>query len=368
MRSAHIVRESHIEETPRVKQLCGMFDLQPEQGSREEWDVELDLPEEWNVGLIVGPSGTGKTTVAHEIFGDAVVDGFGWPEEKSLVDAFPEVMSLKDITMLLSSVGFSSPPTWLRPYGVLSMGEQFRAMIARALAEKQDLCVIDEFTSVIDRTVAKIGANAVQKTVRRRDQKFVGVTCHYDVVDWLEPDWVYEPHTARLARDCLQRPEVKVRVRRVHKDAWRLFREHHYLSHSVSPTCFFFCGFVSEEPAVLVAVQYFPHPYKPSWRVSRVVCRPSYQGIGIGNAATEYVCSLFRAKKEPVSITTSHPAMVHSFAKSKKWDMTRPPSRSKPSDSGHDLEKTKATSRITAGFEFKGEPNYEEAEAFGLLS
>jgi hypothetical protein len=344
-----------------------MFDLVPDQGAREEWTVDFELPDDWNVGLIVGPSGSGKTSVAEALFEKHIVHSFDWPHDKSIVDAFPERMGMKDITMLLSSVGFSSPPTWLRPFRVLSNGEQFRSKIARALAEQPDLCVIDEFTSVVDRTVAKIGSNAVQKSVRKRDQKFIAVTCHYDVVDWLEPDWVYEPHTARLARDCLQRPEIEIRIRRVYQDAWRLFRKHHYLSHSISPTCICFCGFFAEEPAVFVAMQYFPHPHKPSWRVSRVVCRPAYQGIGIGNAMTEYICGLFRAKGVPATIVTSHPAMVHSYAKSKKWDMVRKPSRSKPSSSDHNLEKTKATTRITAGFEYKGEPRPKDAEAFGLL-
>ncbi|MEV1247900.1 hypothetical protein [Nonomuraea sp. NPDC049750] len=65
-------------------------------------------------------------------------------------------MSIKDIVALLGAVGLSSPPAWLRPYRTLSNGEAFRASIARALAESGDLVVIDEFTSVVDRQVAKV--------------------------------------------------------------------------------------------------------------------------------------------------------------------------------------------------------------------
>ena len=108
-------------------------------------------------------------------------------------------MSIKDVTTLLSSVGFSSPPAWLRPYGVLSNGEQFRATLARALAEKSDLCVFDEFTSVVDRVVGQIGSAAVAKTIRRRGSKFVAVTCHDDVLEWLDPDWVYTPADGSFA-------------------------------------------------------------------------------------------------------------------------------------------------------------------------
>ena len=55
----------------------------------------------------------------------------------------------------------------------------------------QDLIVFDEFTSVVDREIAKVSAYAIAKAVRRTNKKFIAVTCHYDVADWLEPDWVF---------------------------------------------------------------------------------------------------------------------------------------------------------------------------------
>ncbi len=82
-------------------------------------------------------------------------------------------MAIKEITALLSSVGFSSPLAWLRPFEGLSIGERFRVTMARALAETRDLTVIDELTSVVDRTVAQIGSAAIAKTVRRRQPRNV---------------------------------------------------------------------------------------------------------------------------------------------------------------------------------------------------
>jgi ABC-type ATPase with predicted acetyltransferase domain len=46
----------------------------------------------------------------------------------------------------------NSVPSWYKPYQVLSNGEKFRADLARKLKSNT---VIDEFTSVVDRTVAK---------------------------------------------------------------------------------------------------------------------------------------------------------------------------------------------------------------------
>jgi hypothetical protein len=110
-----------------------------------------------------GPSGSGKSSVAGDLFGEAVVGAYGWPSDRSVVDGFPAGMGVKEITALLSSVRFSSPPAWLRPFGCLSTSEQFRATLARALGDDRRLTVFDEFTSVVDRTVAQVGSAAVAK-------------------------------------------------------------------------------------------------------------------------------------------------------------------------------------------------------------
>ena len=170
-----ITHSTPIRRTPRVVQLEGLFDIPPAKRSELSWQVNLPIEEKtWQLGLIVGPSGCGKSTLARELFGKHLVSGYDWPTDRSLVDGFPAEMSIKEITLLLSSVGFSSPPSWLRPFGVLSNGEQFRATIARALAEQPDLVVIDEFTSVVDRTVAQIGSAAMAKTFAARRGATVG--------------------------------------------------------------------------------------------------------------------------------------------------------------------------------------------------
>src|SRR3990167_4499950 len=120
--SINILRQSDIIKTPRILQLEGIFDVPPSEKSTEQWTVDFDLPQEWNVGLIVGASGSGKTTVARELFGDSMISGFEWSRDKSILDDFPRDMSIKDITDLLSSVGFSSPPSWVRPFHVLKIG------------------------------------------------------------------------------------------------------------------------------------------------------------------------------------------------------------------------------------------------------
>ena len=75
-----------------------------------------------------------------------------------------------------------------------------RVDIARALCLDKSVIVFDEFTSVVDREIAKVSAFAISKAVRRSKKKFIAVTCHYDVVDWLEPDWVFCTDTMEFSR------------------------------------------------------------------------------------------------------------------------------------------------------------------------
>jgi ABC-type ATPase with predicted acetyltransferase domain len=186
--------KSKIERTPRVMQMEGMFDVPRAAASELRWTADLPIEDRpWNVGLILGPSGCGKSTLARRLFPEQLARTFQWSGEKSLLDGFPAAMGVKDIIEVLSSVGFSSPPAWLRPFHVLSNGEQFRVGLARLLAESPELAVVDEFSSVVDRTVAQIGSAALAKTVRRRGQRFVAVTCHEDVEEWLQPDWIFRP-------------------------------------------------------------------------------------------------------------------------------------------------------------------------------
>jgi hypothetical protein len=120
------------------------------------------------------------------------------------------------------------------------------------------------------------------------------------------------------------------------------------------------------EPAAFTAVVHFPHPIRPGWREHRTVCLPDFQGVGIGNAVSEFVAGSFRATGKPYRSVTSSPAMIQHRARSALWKMTRPPSLTGPQKMSA-LNRTCAWNRLTASFEYVGPPRYEEAQAFGLL-
>jgi energy-coupling factor transporter ATP-binding protein EcfA2 len=359
---AHIVLESPVADSPRVLQLRGMFDLAPAATSRVEWNVRLPLEERgWNIGLIVGPSGSGKTTIARRLFPEmADLDARGrpvafaeWIGRGSVVDAFPESMPIKEIVALLSAVGFSSPPAWLRPFHVLSTGQQFRVTLALLLAATPPgrRIIFDEYTSVVDRTVAQVGSAALAKTVRQRRQQFVAVTCHEDVESWLQPDWVFRPGENTFAwRRLRRRPTLALDIVRCRPSAWPLFAPHHYLSHALARAAVSFLATWKDRPVAFSAWLPFVGSGKKARREHRTVTLPDYQGVGVGNAVSDFVASLWAGLGYRALSTTTHPAMIRARLQSPHWRMHRAPSLAR----GHEGWLRHATTRLTAGFEYIG--------------
>ena len=108
----------------RVQQVAGMFDVPLAEKLREQFSIEVpSLDFDWQIGVIVGPSGSGKTTLARQLFAKHFVERIDWPSDRAVVDCFGD-LSIREITGLLTAVGFSSPPSWVKPYHVLSGGEQ----------------------------------------------------------------------------------------------------------------------------------------------------------------------------------------------------------------------------------------------------
>ncbi len=183
----NIDRINEPEITFNVKYILDKFDMK--SSNIQTFNGKIDLNFDWNIGLIVGNSGTGKSTIAKELFGDSYITDYEY-NSLAIVDNFGN-NDINNIIDTLTSVGLSSTTTWIKPYGVLSGGEKMRCDLARALLSDDELIVFDEYTSVVDRNVAKIGSYVVQKNIRRNNRKFIAVGCHFDVEDWLLPDWVF---------------------------------------------------------------------------------------------------------------------------------------------------------------------------------
>lgn len=317
-----VVVNSPVTDSFRVRQVEGMFDLRHATEIEQTFSAELPAEDEaWQIGAIVGPSGSGKTTIAQAAFGKQFYQVGRWPRGKAIVDCLGD-HPIKTITHTLVAVGFSSPPAWRKLYHVLSQGEQFRCDLARALLRRGSLTVFDEFTSVVDRTVAQVASLAVAKAIRngRIRKRFVAATCHADVLPWLQPDWWLDTSTGQLSRRWLRRPDISLAILRSKRAAWPLFAPHHYLSSSLSPYAECYLAVWDDRPVAFAAVLN-AIGRKGMKRISRLAVLPDFQGIGIGSALAAAVAEIYHQQGYRVMLTSSHPAMIHLLKHSSRWQV-----------------------------------------------
>lgn len=154
------------------------------------WELPTSLPDKFKLGVIVGSSGSGKSTLLKKFGVEEIPE---WDSNKSIISHF---QSTDEAINKMGAVGLNSIPSWHKPFYVLSNGEKFRAEVARKL--KSD-AIIDEFTSVVDRNVAKAASVSLSRYIKNNDiNNVVVATCHRDILEWLEPDWVIDTDTGEF--------------------------------------------------------------------------------------------------------------------------------------------------------------------------
>lgn len=358
MPTFNIIREAKPSKTFRVASVIGKFDL-PSEHIIETFNGEINLSDKWQIGLIVGKSGTGKTTIAKELFPDAYITNFEY-KESSILDDMPKDKTVEEITSAFNAVGFSSPPSWLKPYHALSNGQKMRVDLANAILSEKEMFVFDEFTSVVDRNVAQIGSFAMQKAIRKTDKKFIAVTCHFDVEDWLLPDWVFDTDTMTF-RSCegqkKNRPDIKFEIFNTNdKSIWKMFAKHHYLSHSHNNAANVFIASINDQIAGFLSVLHLPHPkVKNIKKVHRLVILPDYQGAGFGLKFLNEIGKLYLFEKWRFSIVTSAPSLIYALKINKNWQCNHF-GRLKADSGlihGNNNKNNNSKHRITASFELK---------------
>lgn len=320
MQDFSIVKSHKIECSFRNESVKGMYDI-IENEVIEKFNGNIDIDYNWNIGLIVGNSGTGKTTISKKLFGKDYFNKFNY-NNKSILDNMPKDCDIKEICSIFNNVGFSSPTSWLKSYSILSNGEKMRVDLARLILEKRELIVYDEFTSVVDRNIAKMGSYALSKSIRKLNKKFIAVSCHFDITDWLQPDWVLYTNNMKFEkRRLLRQPKIEVNIFEK-KGMWNLFRKYHYLNHDINNSSKQFIAYYNEIPIGFCAVLHQPHPrVKRLKRIHRLVILPDYQGIGIGKKLLDFVCQYFVDLQNRISIITSNPILNHVLKKDKKWKL-----------------------------------------------
>lgn len=278
--------------------------------------ASFNPPKEFQIGLIVGSSGSGKSTLLKQ-FGEETE--ILWDDAKSIVSHFD---TFQEAQNRLGAAGLNSIPTWLSPYSVLSTGEKFRADLARRL---QSGAVIDEFTSVVDRHVAKSCSHALSRYIRKESlTNIVFASCHYDIVEWLQPDWVYDTLTSKLStRGCLQRPTIELEVIPCGGEAWTIFRSHHYLSGDLNKSAAtWLCLWGSNIVGFASALAFPNGVIKNAYREHRTVVLPDFQGLGIGVRLSDAIGHIYRSVGYRYFSKTAHPRMGEYRNNSKLWRPT----------------------------------------------
>lgn len=308
----------------RAARVKSLFNV--ETGADFSRDVELPIEGvPWKIGLVVGPSGSGKTSIGRRIFDDPdAIYAPAWPDDAPVVDAIGKGFDFDAVTGALAAVGLGTVPTWLRPYPVLSNGEKFRCDLARLICEAPARVVVDEFTSVVDRQIARIGALAFGKAWRRTAGQAVLLSCHYDIIEWLEPDWVYDTATGKFTgRGLPGRPKLELDIWETDWRYWPAFEPHHYLKvpKMIAATCY--VATVEDELVAHLAVS--TRPGMKEARACRMVVMPEWQGAGIGMRFLNAVCDRWLSGQNRYGIPmrslfhTSHPGLAAALRRDMKW-------------------------------------------------
>jgi ABC-type lipoprotein export system ATPase subunit/GNAT superfamily N-acetyltransferase len=294
-----------------------------------------ELPRD-GIVLIVGTSGSGKSTILRSLgelnrpkveFYNSVIENFSTPERGE---------------ELLLACGLRSIPTWFRPPHTLSNGEHHRFEMAMSL--DQGIDKIDEFTSVVDRDTAKSLALSMRKYYDQRgtDEPLYIASCHRDIIDWLDPEWVYDTDlqvldNRRSPFRMGSRPRLTLTIKSTTPDYWRYFSKYHYLDTSMSRSVHCYVLLLGDKPigfhAAIHSTNRDIHSY---WRGHRTVILPEFQGMGIGTAFSDAIAEIYVSRGLRYFSKTAHPSFGEHREKSDLW---RPTSTNKKSRLGSYLLK-----------------------------
>jgi ABC-type lipoprotein export system ATPase subunit/GNAT superfamily N-acetyltransferase len=292
-----------------------------------------ELPQE-GIVLIVGTSGSGKSTILRSLGANqaitispcsTVIENFSTPERGE---------------ELLLAAGLRSIPAWFRPPGTLSNGEYHRFEMAMAL--NQGIECIDEFTSVVDRDTAKSLAYSVRQWFNKNPGVLYIASCHRDIIDWLDPDWVYDTDlqvldNRRVLHRLGRRPPITLTIRGTSPKTWQYFSKYHYLDTRMSRSVHCYVGLIGDKPVAFhAAIHSTNRDIHSYWRGHRTVVLPEFQGLGIGTAFSDAIAQMYVDCGYRYFSKTAHPSFGEHREKSPLW---RPTSTNKKSRAASYIKK-----------------------------
>lgn len=283
------------------------------------------LSNDFSIGIIIGNSGTGKSILLKDL-SDYINNNIIWDRNRTIISHFNNV---DDGTDFLIGVGLGSVPTWLKPFHVLSNGEQYRVNLARAIYEKDisNILGIDEFTSIVDRDVARSLCISISKLIKRKKlNKIIFASCHYDILEWIDADWVFDTNFGRMYSgrylQC-KRSDIELEILPCSRSLWVYFKDHHYFSSELSSAarCFMLL-FMNKIIGFAASIPLPSGTVKNAWRDHRIVILPEFQGCGFGTRFSDAIAEIHKHEGKRYFSRVSHPKLGLYRDNSPKWRVT----------------------------------------------
>lgn len=325
----YVVRlESAVSTSFRCTKAANSLDIDVEKKSVHRFAVDADVDAPFSVGLIVGASGSGKTTLARKIWGDGCFSDL-LDLTRPVIDQLPDAWEYDRCASVLAGVGLTSVPCWIRPAVTLSNGQRARAEAALIIASLGDgAAVIDEWTSVVDRTVAKAMSHCVQKHARAAGKRVVLLSCHYDVVEWLNPDWVIDCNKQEyvdrrsMVGGAQRTDRLRFEIREVGRNTWPYFSKYHYLSDRLPGGKIYTFGLF--HGADQIGFQCFAAYLIGNHTMffsNRTVIHPDYSGLGLGIMLINETSKVMVQRGFTVKATFSSAPVHRAMSRQPEWQL-----------------------------------------------
>lgn len=314
--------------------------------------------------MIIGPSGSGKTSLAAAMFPGAFFQSrVEYLPNRSIVSYF---QSAEEAEERLGVVGLGLEDA-LRPYDMLSRGQQHRADIARLLAYES--VIFDEFTSYLDRGSAiELAQRLNQYWARKKPKQVVLLACHDDLIgsDRIQPDYVYEtekhlltafkvngtplafdPNSKRYrvtqqAADekgqlkfGFEPPKIRARLHQCKREGlWEIFSRHHYKDPSLRGSPHYLLTMEEDSDLHGDVVGFLSlnihwgkfgddamrKGYLKMYGEHRVVVLPKYQSLGLGGAFSLAVAYVAQQRRWLYKSKTAHRRFGEARDRSPFWE------------------------------------------------
>lgn len=331
-KSIEVKLQSPISNNFRCKMACDALDIDIQKKSIHHLKIDgVAIPDNWNAGLVYGASGSGKTTMIKKLFGDNIFKT-ALNEELPIINQLPEAFNYDECAAILSGIGLNSVPCWVRPVKTLSNGQRARAEAALLMTQSEEIIFIDEWTSVVDRTVAKAMSHCLQKFARKFNKKIVLLSCHYDVLEWLVPDWLIDCNEQKFhikQNDNFfftEREKLQFEIRKIGRESWKYFSKYHYLSERLPGGSIYLYGLFFEDKQIgfQCFANYVPWRKGNTVRIyhsNRTVIHPDYQGLGLGIKLINESSRVFHEEFPRYKIMAKFSALpvFKAMSKQKEW-------------------------------------------------